>query len=174
MPNRILILTGDGKGKTTSAFGMALRALGRGRRVAVVQFVKREGAGGEVEALRRFAEAEVICSGLGFTPKRSDSPQWARHEAAAREGWREARRLLSDPAVDVVVLDEIFYPVRFGMIAEAELAAALRAMPEGKTAVLTGRDAPGGLVEIADTVSRVECVKHALLEGVEAQEGFEY
>lgn len=174
MPKRILILTGDGKGKTTSAFGMALRALGRGRRVAVVQFIKHEGAGGEVAALRRFPEAEVVCSGLGFTPKRADSPQWARHEAAAKEGWQAACRLIRDPAVGLVVLDEVFYPIQFGLLDASELAAWLKEMPEGKFAVLTGRHAPGCLVEMADTVSRVECVKHALQGGVEAQEGFEF
>lgn len=174
MPPRILILTGDGKGKTTSAFGMALRALGRGWRVAVVQFIKHEGSGGEVVALRRFPEAEVICSGLGFTPKRADSPQWTRHEAAAKEGWRQARRLLQDPAVGLVVLDEIFYPVRFGMIDADELAACLQELPEGKVAVLTGRNAPERLLRVADTVSQIECVKHALQSGVAAQEGFEF
>lgn len=174
MPKRILILTGEGKGKTTSAFGMALRALGRGWRVAVVQFIKHEGAAGEVLALRQFAKAEVICSGLGFTPKHAGSPQWARHEAAAKKGWQAARLLLRDPSVGMVVLDEVFYPVRFGMIDEEELAACLREMPEGKIAVLTGRQAPANLLEIADTASRIECVKHALQGGVTAQEGFEF
>ncbi len=174
MPKRILILTGDGKGKTTSAFGMALRALGRNRRVGVVQFIKHEGAGGEAEALRRLPGAEVVCSGLGFTPKRADSPQWARHAAAAVAGWEAAKRFLIDPDLATVVLDEIFYPIHFGMIDERDVAEVLEKMPDGKIAVLTGRRAPDALVALADTVSRVECVKHALSQGVKAQEGFEF
>lgn len=174
MPKRILILTGNGKGKTTSAFGMALRALGRGLGVGVVQFIKHEGAGGEVAALRRFPEAEVVCSGLGFTPKRADSPQWARHAAAAAAGWEAAERLLADPGKKTVVLDEIFYPIHFGLLSVEGVARALRELPDGKIAILTGRRAPEELAALADTVSRVECVKHALQQGVAAGEGFEF
>lgn len=174
MPNRILILTGDGKGKTTSAFGMALRALGRGMGVGIVQFIKHEGAGGEVAALRRFPEAEVLCSGLGFTPKRADSPQWARHASAALAGWETAERFLADPGKKTIVLDEIFYPIHFGLLSEDAVARALRALPDGKIVILTGRRAPEKLLALADTVSRIECARHALQQGVAAQEGFEF
>lgn len=174
MPRRILILTGNGKGKTTSAFGMALRALGHGYGVGVVQFIKHEGASGEVAALRRFPEAEVVCSGLGFTPKCADSPQWARHAAAAVAGWEAAEGFLSDPGKRCVVLDEMFYPLHFGLLSVEAVARALRELPDGKIAVLTGRRAPEELLALADTVSRVECVKHAWQRGVAAQEGFEF
>ncbi|MEG0427003.1 MAG: cob(I)yrinic acid a,c-diamide adenosyltransferase, partial [Akkermansia sp.] len=186
---RVLVITGDGKGKTTSAFGMALRALGYGGRVSVVQFVKHDGAYGEVTALRQFAGAEVVCAGLGFTPKQEDSPQWGRHREAARAGWELALSRLEDDSVKMVILDEFFYPIRFGAIALDEAQEAVRrfvALGEtGETGeeretrvdrvlVMTGRNAPKELVALSDTVSRVECVKHALQEGCKAQEGFEY
>lgn len=174
---RVLIITGEGKGKTTSAFGMALRALGHGEHVSVVQFVKHDGGYGEVMALRQLPGAEVICSGLGFTPRHDDSPQWGRHRESACSGWEAALKSLQDESVKMVILDELFYPVWFGAISLEEVKEAVCRFQElGKDRVLimTGRNAPEELVSLADTVSRVECVKHALQEGCKAQEGFEY
>lgn len=175
--NRVLVVTGDGKGKTTAAFGMALRALGHGGRVAVVQFIKHDGGYGEVEALRTFPEAEVVCSGLGFTPRCEDSPQWKRHAQAACEGWKTALSRVRDADIRTVVLDEVFYPVKYGQIPLDEAVAVVREFLRGeggRVLVMTGRDAPEELIALADTVSRVECVKHALQAGVKAQENVEY
>lgn len=174
---RVLTITGDGKGKTTSAFGMALRALGYGGRVSVIQFVKHDGAYGEVVALRQFDGAEVVCAGLGFTPRQEDSPQWERHREAARAGWELALNRLQDDSVKMVILDELFYPIHFGAITVDEAQEAVRRFAESgkdRILVMTGRNAPEELVALSDTVSRVECVKHALQEGCKAQEGFEY
>lgn len=171
---RILIITGDGKGKTTSAFGMALRAIGHGRKVSVIQFIKHDGGYGEVAALRRFPEAEVVCSGLGFTPKQTDSPQWEKHRAAARSGWETALRRMDDNETSVIILDEFFYPVRYGLVDEEEACRAIASLPDGKTLIMTGRNAPASLMELADTASSIGCIRHALQHGTPAQEGFEY
>lgn len=174
---RVLIITGDGKGKTTSAFGMALRSLGHGERVSVVQFIKHDGDYGEVVSLRQFPDAEVICSGLGFTPKREDSPQWARHEKAAQEGWKTAIQRMQESSINTIILDELFYPVRFGLIPLEEVVTAVldfQQSEEGRILVMTGRNAPEELIQLADTVSRIECVKHAFQQGIKAQERFEY
>lgn len=175
--NRVLIVTGDGKGKTTSAFGMALRALGHGQRAAVVQFIKHDGGYGEVEALRLLPGAEVICSGLGFTPRHEDSPQWERHADAARGGWRCALERMRDEAIRTLVLDEVFYPIKYGHISLEDALDAVREFQQsggGRVLVMTGRGAPEELVTLADTVSRVECVKHALQSDVKAQENVEF
>lgn len=177
MDTRFLILTGDGKGKTTSAFGMALRTLGHGGAVAVIQFIKHDGSYGEVTALRSFPQAEVVCSGLGFTPRDKDSPQWARHREAAREGWKIACERMRDLAVQTVICDEVFYPFYYGMISEEELIEAVqdfRQSGRDRILIMTGRNAPESLMTLADTVSRIDCVRHALQEGVKSQEKFEY
>ena len=172
--SRILVLTGPGKGKTTSAFGMALRALGHGGKVAVVQFIKHDGSYGEVVALRQFPNAEVVCSGQGFTGRARDEESRERHASAARDGWRVARQKLEDDSVGTVILDEIFYPVNYGFISVAEVVDALKRIAAGKVVVLTGRDAPEEIVAVADTVSRIECVKHAFQQGTKVQRNVEF
>lgn len=172
--SRILVLTGPGKGKTTSAFGMALRALGHGGKVAVVQFIKHDGSYGEVVALRQFPNAEVVCSGEGFTGRARDEESRERHASAARDGWRQARQRLEDDSVGTVILDEIFYPLNYGFIPVAEVVDALKRIVPGKVVVLTGRDAPEEIIAVADTVSRIECVRHAFQQGVKAQRNVEF
>ena len=172
--SRILVLTGPGKGKTTSAFGMALRALGHGGKVAVVQFIKHDGSYGEVVALRQFPNAEVVCSGTGFTGRARDEKSRERHASAARDGWRLARQRLEDESVGTVILDEIFYPLNYGFIPVEEVVDALKRTAPGKVVVLTGRDAPGEVAAMADTVSRIECVKHAFQQGIKAQRKVEF
>lgn len=172
--SRILVMTGPGKGKTTSAFGMALRALGHGGKVAVVQFIKHDGSYGEVVALRQFPNAEVVCSGEGFTGRARDEESRERHASAARDGWRLARERLEDESVGTVVLDEIFYPLNYGFIPVEEVVEALKKIGPGKVAVLTGRDAPEEITAVADTVSRIECVRHAFQQGVKAQRKVEF
>lgn len=172
--SRILVLTGPGKGKTTSAFGMALRALGHGGKVAVVQFIKHDGSYGEVVALRQFPNAEVVCSGEGFTGRARDEESRERHASAARDGWRVAREKLADESVGTVILDEIFYPLNYGFLPIAEVLDALKKIAPGKVVVLTGRDAPEEIVAVADTVSRIECVRHAFQQGVKAQRNVEF
>ncbi len=173
-PPRILILTGNGKGKTTSAFGMALRTLGHGGRVCVIQFIKHDGGYGETRALRLIPGAEVHCTGLGFTPRQPDSPLREKHAEAARAGWELARARLTAPEPQMVILDEVFYPLNYGFLEEAPLLEALSRLPEGKIVILTGRNAPEALMERADTVSHIECVKHALSSGIKSQQNVEW
>lgn len=172
--SRILVLTGPGKGKTTSAFGMALRALGHGGKVAVVQFIKHDGFYGEVVALRQFPNAEVVCSGVGFTGRARDEASRERHASAARDGWRLARRRLEDESVGTVILDEIFYPLNYGFIPVEKVVEALKRIAPGKVVVLTGRNAPEEVAAVADTVSRIECVRHAFQQGIKAQRNVEF
>lgn len=169
---RTLILTGSGKGKTTSAFGMALRTLGHGGKVAVIQFIKHDGGYGEVKALRTFSKAEVHCCGLGFTPKYEDSPQWERHEKAAQEGWVLAQKFMQDESVNLVILDEVFYPIQYGFIHEDEVISALSS--SRGNVILTGRNASEKMKQYADTVSVIESPSHGYQRGILAQEGFEF
>lgn len=170
----IFVLTGPGEGRAASALGMALRALGHGGKVSVVQFIRHDGAYGEVVALQQFPNAEVVYSGTGFTDRARDEESRERHASAARDGWRLARERLADESVGTVVLDEIFYPLNYGFIPVEEVVEALKSIAPGKVVLLTGRDAPEEVVAVADTVSRVECVKHAYHQGVKAQRKVEF
>ncbi len=170
-PGLLLVYTGDGKGKTTAALGLALRALGRGLRVAVVQFVKGRWKTGE----RLFAEGtpglDLLVMGEGFTWE-GDDP--ARHADAARAAWTRAAELLRSGEHAVVVLDEITYPLSYGWLDQAEVLGALAARPAGVHVVATGRDAPPALVEAADLVTEMRKVKHPFDRGVRAQPGVDF
>ena len=201
---RILVFTGDGKGKTTAALGMALRASGHGMKVAIIQFVKADAEVGEVRALARNSQIEILQTGLGFLPSPAD-PRWADHRAAAEAGLRKATEIFQAARHEMVILDEACFAVARGLLKEADLIALLRrARPdssrglprprEGKLGnppdtlprdsepaggdgcvciVLTGRGATEGLIALADTVTEMRCVKHALQGGVPAQRGVE-
>jgi cob(I)alamin adenosyltransferase len=169
---RIVLLTGDGKGKTTAALGMVLRAAGSGMRVCLIHFIKERRDGGEEAALRRFPEVEVHFRGRGFV-RGSDVARLAEHRAAAMEGLALAAAALRDPAIGMVVLDEICGALALGLVAKDELLAALKQARPGQIAVLTGRDACEELVTLADTVSHIACVKHGLDAGFAAQRGVE-
>ncbi|MBA3876172.1 MAG: cob(I)yrinic acid a,c-diamide adenosyltransferase [Anaerolinea sp.] len=173
----VIVLTGDGKGKTTAAFGQALRAAGAGLRVAIVQFIKGAWQTGEVRALRRTGlPIEVVRSGRGFTIERLRDPRipMSEHEAAAQAGLVRARELVSGGAADLVVLDEIFGAVTAGLIGEADVLALLEARRPETHLVLTGRAAPEAVVARADLVSEVRLVKHPYVRGVRAQRGIEF
>lgn len=171
---RILIITGKGKGKTTSAFGMALRAIGHQKNVALIQFIKHDGDYGEVIALRQLSHVSVHCSGLGFTPKKENSPQWSRHAEAAQQGWITACHYLQDEKTDMIILDEFFYALNYNFIPLKEVITALKRLPSHKILIMTGRNAPEELCQLADTLSIIECAKHALQTGTKAQESVEY
>ena len=169
---RVVLLTGDGRGKTTSALGLVLRAAGHGLRVCVIQFMKSRRDTGETVALGRFPEVELLTCGLGFVPGPS-SPAYAEHRTAAAAGLRLARERLADPRVGMVVLDEICGAVARGLLSDADVLAALGEAHDEAIVVLTGRDATPALMERADTVSRIECVKHGHRTGWPAQRGVE-
>lgn len=170
--NRIVLLTGAGKGKTTSALGMVLRAVGHGQRVCVLQFIKRRVDTGEVRAFGKLPGVEIHVCGEGFVMVRS-GPVFEKHARAAREGLRLAALKLRDPAYGMVVLDEVCGAVAYGLLTAQAVREAVEAAAPGQTVVLTGRDACQELIGLADTVSRIECVKHGMDAGWSAQDGVE-
>jgi cob(I)alamin adenosyltransferase len=166
----VLVNTGDGKGKTTAALGTALRAAGRGLRVCVVQFLKSPSwKTGEAKAGRELG-IDWWTLGDGFT---WDSKDMARTEAAAVDAWKAAREKISSGDYDLVVLDEVTYPVTWGWIPEAEVVEALRARPPHVNVILTGRDAPAVLMDTADTVTEMVKTKHAFDSGIAAVKGID-
>jgi cob(I)alamin adenosyltransferase len=169
--NRIVLITGDGKGKTTSALGMVLRAVGHGMRVCLIQFIKNRMDTGELRALSLLPVEAHVC-GKGFVlPNGGVSTE--AHKQAAEAGLELVRQKLGDPAFGMIVLDEICGAVALGLLDAQKVRDALASATPGQVIVLTGRDACQDLVDLADTVSRVECVKHGLDEGWPAQDGVE-
>ncbi|HTN83398.1 MAG TPA: cob(I)yrinic acid a,c-diamide adenosyltransferase [Sorangium sp.] len=167
----VVVYTGHGKGKTTAALGMVFRALGRGMRVAVVQFIKGKWKTGE----RLFAETlpglTFLVMGRGFT---WESDDLSRDKAAARAAFQEAAALIAGGEQDIVVLDEITYALHYGFVAEEELLAALRARPAHVHVVITGRNAPDALIALADLVTEMKSVKHPFEQGMKAQIGVDF
>jgi iron complex transport system ATP-binding protein len=170
-PSVVILNTGDGKGKSTAAFGTALRAVARGWSVCVVQFVKSGGwKVGEEQSARRLG-VEWWAGGDGFT---WDSKDMDRTEAVAREAWRVAREKLASGAYGLVVLDEVTYPVSWGWIPAAEVVSAIAARPPNVNVIMTGRDAAAELVDAADTVTEMRSLRHAFDRGVRAIRGIDF
>jgi cob(I)alamin adenosyltransferase len=166
----LLVNTGNGKGKSSSAFGMVARALGHGMRVAVVQFIKGTFATGEEAFFRRQPGIEYHVMGEGFTWETQD-PELDRRAALA--AWDLAAGLLQDPGVQLVVLDELNIALKLGLVPLDGVLAALQARPAHQHVVITGRGAPKELIEIADTVTEMRPIKHAFDAGIQAQKGIE-
>lgn len=167
----VLVATGDGKGKTTAAMGTALRALARGWSVCIVQFIKSEKWGsGEV---RQLSELGAVCHtmGDGFT---WDSDDLERSAAVARQAWAVARSAILSAKHQLVVLDEVTYPINWGWVPGDEVASTISGRPAKVNIFLTGRDAPGWLVQMADTVTDMRNVKHAFDAGIMAAKGIDY
>ncbi len=164
----LLVLTGNGKGKSSSAFGMVARALGHGMRCGVAQFIKGRTDTGEEAFFRRQPGVVWHVLGEGFT---WDTQDLARDTETARRGWAVVRGLLADEALGLVVLDELTYPLRYGWLDLDAVLADLAARPPMQHVVVTGRGAPEGLIEAADTVTELRDVKHAFRAGVRAQRG---
>lgn len=168
----LVVNTGPGKGKSSSGLGMVLRAIGHGMRVGVVQFVKGRTDTGEALFFRRFPElAELHVMGGGFT---WDTQDKARDAEEARLAWSQARRFLQDASCDLVLLDELNIALRYGHLELSAVLADLRARPPMQHVVITGRNAPKALVEMADTVTEMTLVKHAFKSGIKAQPGVEW
>lgn len=169
---RILIFTGDGKGKTTAALGMAFRASGHGMRTCVIQFIKADASVGEVAAAAADPNIEVHQVGLGFVPSAEDI-QFARHRQAAQEGLAKAAELMASGRFELVILDEICLAVAQGLIEERQVVELLAQAPAEVCLVLTGRGATPGLIVEADTVTEMLAIKHGLADGRTAQKGVE-
>ena len=170
----ILINTGPGKGKTTAALGTALRAVGNGMKVLMLQFLKGSWHYGELDSAQAFGENFVLKQmGRGFVKVggAETDPEDLRMVEAA---WAEARAAILSGEWDLVVLDEINYAIGYGMLDPAKVAETLRQRPEMVNVILTGRNAHPLLVELADTVTEMREVKHAYQKGILAQRGIEY
>jgi cob(I)alamin adenosyltransferase len=168
----LMINTGRGKGKSTASFGLVLRALGHGWRVGVVQFIKGAWQTGERAALERFSDlVEWHTMGEGFTWETQDRQ---RDIAAAARAWAVARRLLDDPSIRLLVLDELNIALRYDYLALAEVLTALQERRDDLNIVVTGRNAKSELVAIADLVTEMTLIKHHFAAGVKAQPGIEF
>ncbi|MGD0722330.1 MAG: cob(I)yrinic acid a,c-diamide adenosyltransferase [Roseiarcus sp.] len=168
----LIVHTGKGKGKSTAAFGLALRALGRGWRVGIVQFIKGAWSTGEQAALTRFGDQMVWRTmGEGFTWETQDR---ARDVAAAQAAWATALEMMADPTIRLVVLDELNIALRYDYLPLADTIEALAARRADQHVVVTGRNARPELIEAADLVTEMTLVKHHFGAGVRAQEGIEF
>lgn len=166
----VLVNTGNGKGKSSAAFGLVARALGHGMKVGVVQFIKGALSTGEEAFFRRFPEVEYRVMGEGYTWETQDRE---RDIAAANKAWEQALTFLCDPAIGLVVLDEINVALKLKYLDMEQVLAALRARPAMQHVALTGRGAPPELIAYADTVTEMQDIKHAYRSGIGAQEGME-
>ncbi|MDP2784990.1 MAG: cob(I)yrinic acid a,c-diamide adenosyltransferase [Sulfurimicrobium sp.] len=164
----LIVLTGNGKGKSSSAFGMVARALGHGMKVGVAQFIKSRTDTGEEAFFSRQPGVEWHVLGDGFT---WDTQDRAGDIATARRGWEVAQRMLADASFELVVLDELTYLLSYGYLEQDAVLDAIAARPPMQHVVVTGRGASPALIELADTVSEIADVKHAYHAGVRAQKG---
>jgi cob(I)alamin adenosyltransferase len=168
----LIVHTGKGKGKSTAAFGLVMRALGHGKRVGIVQFVKGKWTSGERAVLERFPDQVTLrIMGEGFT---WDTQDRTRDIASARAAFEAARAMLADPALDLVVLDELNIVLRYDYLPLDDVRAALAARRPGLHVVVTGRNAKPELIEDADLVTEMVEIKHPFRDGVRAQVGIEF
>lgn len=168
----IIVHTGKGKGKTTAALGMVMRAVGHGMRVGMVQFVKGAMTTGEAAVLARFPEVDFHAMGEGFTWNTQDR---SRDIATARGAWEEVKRMIADPSYDLIVADELNIVLRYDYLPVDEVLEVLSTKGAMTHVVITGRNAPDPLIDAADLVTDMTQVKHPFREqGVKAQKGIEF
>lgn len=168
----VVLLTGNGKGKSSSAFGMVMRALGYGQKVAVIQFIKGvQKSGEELFIANHLPEVFFYQMNTGFT---WDTQDRSKDEQAARKTWEKAAQALSNPEYDLVVLDELTYMLSFKYLDEQTVLDTINARPEHQSVVITGRGGGAQLRDLADTVSEVKDVKHAFNYGVAARKGVDF
>lgn len=166
----LLVLTGNGKGKSSSAFGMVARALGYGMKVGVAQFIKGRSDTGEEAFFAKKTDVEWHVLGEGFTWNTQDRE---RDTKTALAGWKMTKTMLQNPAIALVILDELTYPIKYGYLDEASILADIAARPPKQHVVVTGRGASQALIDLADTVSDLKDVKHAYRAGIKAQAGID-
>ena len=168
----LIVHTGKGKGKSTAAFGMVMRCIGHGMKVGVIQFIKGKWDTGERWVLEKFPELCTIKAlGEGFTWETQDR---ARDIAHARAAWEEGKKLMADPTIGLVLLDELNIALRYDYLPVEEVVATLRARRPDQHVIVTGRNAKDELIAIADLVTEMELVKHPFRDGVKAQKGIEF
>jgi cob(I)alamin adenosyltransferase len=166
-----ILLRGNGKGKSSSAFGTMMRSLGHGKKAAVVQFVKGRVETGEYKFFKDYPGLDWHVMGHGFTWETQDK---ANDIAAAEQAWAITQRLLQDPSIDMLVLDEMAYVFKYNYLPLEPLLEALANRPHQQTVIITGRVMPEALVEYADTISSIKDDGHAFRMGVKAQAGIEF
>jgi cob(I)alamin adenosyltransferase len=166
----LIVFTGNGKGKTTAAFGTVTRAVGHGMRAAVIQFIKGEWPNGEKNLLEPHGvEFQVMATGFTWETQNKETDT-----EACQAVWQHGKRMLADVSLDLVVLDELTYMVSFGYLNLQEVIDALNARPAHQTVIITGRGCHRDLLEMADTVSELRPVKHAFDAGIMAQQGIDW
>lgn len=166
----VMVFTGNGKGKTTAAFGTATRAVGHQRRVGVIQFIKGEWPNGERNLLEpQGVEFQVMATGFTW-----DTQNRETDTAACLAVWQHGKRMLQDPALDLVILDELTYMVSFDYLPLNEVLTALKTRPVHQSVIITGRGCHREITELADTVTEMRPVKHAFDAGVQAQQGIDW
>ena len=168
---RIIIHTGDGKGKTTAALGTVFRALGHGHKVCVVQFIKGQGKYGERLLAEKLENLDWHICGKGFV---FNKEQIDEDKKVAEEGFALAAERIASDRYDLIVLDELTYLPKLGFLPVEKIVETLMAKPKRLSVIITGRDAPEELIELADTVSEIGVVKHAFQQGIKAQKGVEF
>jgi len=166
----LIVFTGNGKGKTTAAFGTVTRAVGHGQRAAVIQFIKGEWPNGEKNLLEPHGvEFQVMATGFTWETQNKETDT-----VACQAVWQHGKRMLADDSLDLVILDELTYMVSFGYLDLQEVIDALEARPAHQTVIITGRGCHRDLLEMADTVSELRPVKHAFDAGIMAQQGIDW
>ncbi|MES2822870.1 MAG: cob(I)yrinic acid a,c-diamide adenosyltransferase [Pseudomonadota bacterium] len=173
----VIVLTGDGKGKSSSGFGTALRCLGHGYKVAIVQFIKGTWECGEKNFLTESifrgenARLEYFVMGTGFTWETQNAEQ---DKAAAEKAWAECEHVFSDPEIHLVLLDELTYMLNYKYLDKEKVIATIQNRPINQNVIITGRGAKQYLQDLADTFSEVKAIKHAFESGIKAQKGIEW
>jgi cob(I)alamin adenosyltransferase len=168
----IIINTGNGKGKTTAALGVALRAVGQDLKVTMVQFIKGRWRTGECRAASKLApNFEIIRTGLGFTRLSKDIK---RDKAEAQNGWKLAKKKIQSGLYDIVILDEMTHAINLGFVDLEDVLQTLSEKKETLHVIITGKDAPQKMIDMADLVTEMKLVKHPYNQGVPAQRGIEF
>lgn len=166
----VMVFTGNGKGKTTAAFGTATRAVGHGLRVGVIQFIKGEWPNGERNLLAEHGvEFQVMSTGFTW-----DTQDRTGDTASAQAVWQHGKRMLADETLDLIILDELTYMVSYGYLALEEVVTALQQRPAQQSVIITGRGCHRDVLELADTVTEMRPIKHAFDAGIKAQQGIDW
>lgn len=169
--NLLLVLTGNGKGKSSSAFGMLARSVGHGMKCAVVQFIKGQWDCGEHANFAEHPLVDFHVMNTGFTWETQDR---SKDIAAAEQTWVKAEEFLTDSSYELVILDELTYMLTYGYLEKSRILKAIKNRPKNQHAVVTGRNASKELISLADTVSEINNTKHAFDSGIKVQKGIDY
>lgn len=172
----ILVNTGDGKGKTTAALGVALRSAGCGRKVLILQFIKSGANYGELAGIALLPTVEIRSMGKGFIFHKQDESEekMKEHQQAAKEAWTMVETEVKSGQWDLIILDEINYAIHYGLVDVETVVNLLKTKPENLDMILTGRNARPEIIELAHTVTEMKVIKHAYQQGIKAKRGIEF